>query len=250
MAVATQRGFTIVETMIFLGISGLLLVGLLAGTTVAIQRQRYSDSVNTTQSFIQQQYGEALNVVNTRAGAEACNSSNVVVPAGSGSAEAPGTSPCLVLGRALDVEANGSDIIAYHVVGRPIAGEDDPNLTDDQLLQQYQPTLVKTIGANDYEVPWGAKISSMRQAARGPVNRLLILRSPRSGVLYTYAYNSVTGQANASSGISVVNRSSPVAICIQSADFVASTSVVSVSMAGGPEAVKTAFDIANVGEQC
>ena len=250
MGVKKQRGFTIVETMIFLGISGLLLVGLLAGTTVAIQRQRYSDSVNTTQSFIQQQYSEALNVVNARRGNEVCNASNIVVASGTGTSEAPGTSDCLVLGRAIDVAVNGTKMTAYHVVGRPPAGEEDPDLTDDELLKQYQPTLVKNVEVDDYEVPWGAKISAMRQTQTGPVNRLLVLRSPRSGALYTYVYNTASGQSDASSGISVTNRSNPVAICIQSADIASSTSVVSVSMAGGPEAVQTAFDITNAGERC
>jgi type II secretory pathway pseudopilin PulG len=249
MGAKTQSGFTIVETMIFLGVSGLLLAGLLAGTTVTIQRQRYSDSVNTTQSFIQQQYSEALNVVNAREGTEACSASNVVVPA-AGSPELPGTSDCLVLGRAIDVSAGTGKAIAYHVVGRASSTAENPDLTDDQLLQQYRPTLVKNVAADEFDVPWGAKIIAMRQVGAGAVNRLLMLRSPRSGAIYTYAYDSLSGQSDATSGVSIANRSSTVSICIQSADIVSSTSVVSVSMSGGPEAVKTAFDIPNAGEQC
>lgn len=38
-------GFTIIETMLFLAIAGLIFAGLVAGTNGAIRRQRYKDSV-------------------------------------------------------------------------------------------------------------------------------------------------------------------------------------------------------------
>jgi hypothetical protein len=247
MGAHKERGFTIVETMIFLGVSGLLLVGLLAGTTVAIQRQRYSDSINTTQGYVQQQYNEALNVVNNREGAEACNANNIVT---TGSTEAPGTSECLVLGRAIDISLSDETMTSYHVVGRAPANADDPAITDDQLLQMYQPTLVRNVEPDEFSIPWGAKIDAARKEGAGNINRILILRSPRSGVLYTYAYETSSGQSNASGGVSEANRRNTVSVCIQSPDIITSTSVVSIEMSGGPEAVKTAFDITNPGERC
>ncbi|MEP6710564.1 MAG: prepilin-type N-terminal cleavage/methylation domain-containing protein, partial [Candidatus Saccharibacteria bacterium] len=56
----TQRhpGFTIIEVMLFLAISGALAVGILIGSNVAITSQRYRDSLNSLQSLLQQQYNQ------------------------------------------------------------------------------------------------------------------------------------------------------------------------------------------------
>src|SRR5688500_5854731 len=112
MNIKMHPGFTIIETMLFLGISGLLLVMLLAGTTVTIQRQRYSDSINSTQSLFQRQFNEAMNVTNAREGKELCNASNFIVPTDDASAEARGTSDCLVLGKAIDIPRGTDPIIS------------------------------------------------------------------------------------------------------------------------------------------
>ncbi|HYG84263.1 MAG TPA: type II secretion system protein [Verrucomicrobiae bacterium] len=241
MNIKTQNGFTIVELMLFLGISGLLLVMLLAGTTVTIQRQRYSDSVNSAQSFFQRQYGEALNVINARSGKEACSASNFIVPADDGSGEARGTSDCLVLGKAIDIP-RGNTLTSYTVVGRAPAAE-DTSLAEDELLQQYNPTLVREIEAEAFDIPWGASVVNARKDAGEQINRLLLLRSPRSGALYTYAYQSSSGGAAAKDGVTRANRRATVNVCIRSADIASSTSIVSIAMGGGPEAVQARFDV-------
>ena len=56
MSARTETGFTLVEAMLFLAITGLLTVGILVGSGVAISQQRYRDSVNSLKSFIQDQY--------------------------------------------------------------------------------------------------------------------------------------------------------------------------------------------------
>ena len=40
-----QKGFTIIEVMLFLALSGFLLAGILAGTGSSIANQRYKDAV-------------------------------------------------------------------------------------------------------------------------------------------------------------------------------------------------------------
>lgn len=55
-----KKGFTIVEVMIFLAISGLLLMGVLGGTYASIAAQRYNDSVRDFAEFLRQTYGEVI----------------------------------------------------------------------------------------------------------------------------------------------------------------------------------------------
>lgn len=55
-----KKGFTLIEVMIFLAISGLLLIGVLGGTYVAIASQRYNDSVRSFSEFLRQLYGEVI----------------------------------------------------------------------------------------------------------------------------------------------------------------------------------------------
>ncbi len=56
----TRSGFTIIEVMLFLGLSGLILVGVIAGTYTTIAVQRYNDSVRSFAEFLRQTYAEVI----------------------------------------------------------------------------------------------------------------------------------------------------------------------------------------------
>lgn len=49
-------GFTIVEVLMFLAITGLLLTGMLVGTGANLARERYNDGVATVEEFLAQQF--------------------------------------------------------------------------------------------------------------------------------------------------------------------------------------------------
>lgn len=57
---AEKKGFTLIEVMLFLGITGLLLVGLLSGTSSAIARQRYNDTVRNFAEYLRRIYSEVI----------------------------------------------------------------------------------------------------------------------------------------------------------------------------------------------
>lgn len=63
---SSRSGFTVIEVMLFLAISGLMFAGLLAGAGSSIARQRYKDSVQDFTEFIRGVYSSALAVENFR----------------------------------------------------------------------------------------------------------------------------------------------------------------------------------------
>lgn len=69
ISIDTKQGFTMIEVMLFLVISGLLLIGVLGGTYAAIAGQRYHDSVRSFSEFLRQIYGEVISPETLGAGA-------------------------------------------------------------------------------------------------------------------------------------------------------------------------------------
>jgi len=56
----SKPGFTIIEVMLVLAITGLMLVGVIAGTYSSIATQRYNDSVRSFSEFLRQVYAEVI----------------------------------------------------------------------------------------------------------------------------------------------------------------------------------------------
>jgi len=54
-------GFTIIEVMIFLAISGVLIIGIIAGSGVTVARHRYNDSVQDFAQLLREQYSSVIN---------------------------------------------------------------------------------------------------------------------------------------------------------------------------------------------
>jgi len=65
---AMKSGFSLVEVMLVLGISGLMLVGLLAGTFSSISNQRYTDAVRSFAEQLRSVYNEVISPESLGAG--------------------------------------------------------------------------------------------------------------------------------------------------------------------------------------
>ena len=62
-----KNGFTLVEMSLFLAVTGLLFVGIIAGTQNTIRRQRYNDSVQNFVDFWRNIYASVSNTQNNTA---------------------------------------------------------------------------------------------------------------------------------------------------------------------------------------
>jgi type II secretory pathway pseudopilin PulG len=196
MSAQSRNGFTIIETVLFVSISGALMVLLATGWTTMLNTQRYRDSVNTLQSFIQQQYDLVYNVQNGRVGKDLkCDSSGVNGPrvtAQEGAGSYRGTESCVFLGRYVWIE-NGQNLRSYLVLGSEPNTELASSLTEAQAIAAYKPQLVtdvEGINASESElfVPWSAVVFNEASGqAKTPRNvGIAILRSPRTGIAHTY----------------------------------------------------------------
>jgi type II secretory pathway pseudopilin PulG len=179
-----STGFTIIETMLFLAISGMLVAAILVGSGIAINQQRYRDSVNGVKSYIQQQFNETANVINNRSAAWTCTASGDVVEV-AGSGQPRGRSDCVIIGRLITTSDDGTTLMASNVIGMRTPGA--PKQPSDLLeLQRSYRLSTSPIEATTTEVSWGSKIVRQKTTSPLPLS-ILIVRSPLSGVLMTFS---------------------------------------------------------------
>jgi type II secretory pathway pseudopilin PulG len=189
-------GFTIIETMLVVSISGLLVVGLLVGVSASLNEQRYRDATETFKSLLQQQYADLNNVQNGRDDNWQCSNTATAQPTGGPAAESRGQSDCVLLGKYLRIE--NSDISEYTVVGYKYNNSAQSNDVAS-LRNNYAMNVVKDL-VDKSKMDWGTKIAYPRfevdpvtgvQSAFGaPVSPrkvgILFVRSPDSGQIYTF----------------------------------------------------------------
>lgn len=210
MGIKTENGFTIIEVMLFLAVTGLMAAAILVGSGVAIGQQRYRDSVTTLKSYIQQQYSEVTNVVNSRDKTWTCDSNGNITEVSMAAGDARGTSECVMLGRYVTIDSTGkivrgANVIGYRTPGAPEATSDLAELTSNYRL------AVSPIDQDENEVSWGAQV--VRQSTTTPMPlTILILRSPLSGTVLTFTAEGV--QTNLASLMTVANMSQRRELCM------------------------------------
>lgn len=178
MSTPTRSGFTIIEVMLFLAITGALTIAILVGSGAAIGQQRYRDSVNSFKGLVQEQYSQIANVINSEVQNPVCSPSGAALLFSGESGQSRGTSECLVIGRFLLVEP--TKVTTYNLIGQPPTGATGSD--DSTTLRGY---AVAAQSPEAYEISWGARIVEPR-TEDGSTTSVLIVRSPLSGSILTY----------------------------------------------------------------
>ena len=184
MGIKTQTGFTIIETMLFLAVTGMLATVILVGSGVAIGQQRYRDSVNSLKSYVQQQYSEVTNVVNSRDKSWTCDANGNAIEADALGGQARGTSDCVLLGRYITVDETGTKLTSSNVIGYKASGATTAVNDILELTTNYKLTA-SPIDQDTVDVSWGAQIVKSKTTAPMPLS-MLIIRSPLSGAVMTF----------------------------------------------------------------
>ena len=200
-------GFTLIETMLFLALAGLMFAGLVAGTNGAIRQQRYKDSVQGFVDDLRDLYSLAENVevIDYGDGTPYCG--------GSTASKGRGRSRCSVYGIYAIIsptKSNRNNIEAYWVTGIDQSVVDAPKTSDATFLSGAMvstDTLVdgihKNLSAKSHSLLWGADLvmpcatnrfadgcnglEDGRSSNRNQVS-LFIYRSPITGSINTLTH--------------------------------------------------------------
>lgn len=198
MSPSNKNGFTIIETMLFLAISGLLVISLLAGTGNSINTQRYRDSATSFMAYLQNQYAEVTNVTNSRDSSWVCDDSAQTKEGDSNVFR--GQSDCLIVGRYISVV--GGDITTRTINGVQI---DNKTGSDVSMLAANYRYGVSPVDQQTASLEWDAKIAwpiegdDSKPAGTDRSMSILLIRSPDSGSVYTFAIDDVPESETVSS---------------------------------------------------
>lgn len=190
MGTLRTAGFTILETMLFLAITGLLIVALLTGVGASINTQRYRDSVQSLKAGIQDQYTQLTSVENTRTNGWTCDSNGKISEVQTG--QPRGQSNCVILGKYMVID--NSDITIQDVIGNQIGTTTSG--TDVALLKANYKVSLSTTVPQTTNLEWAASISwPVSGSGAKPVGTdrsigILLVRSPDSGIVYTFTVDS------------------------------------------------------------
>lgn len=186
MSGVTRAGFTIIESMLFLAISGLLIVGVIAGAGVSINVNRYKDATTSLDAYLQGQYDKTINVQNDRNNQLGC-AGGVITESGN---QARGTSTCMVIGRFISVINTGTTLES-----QPVYAATDGSKANDDLTALINSGLFLSNGAEtpeSYTLEWGTKLVTPKTNSPLEATKLLIVRSPSSGAIRTFAAEGLT----------------------------------------------------------
>lgn len=158
-----REGFTIIEVILFLAITGLMVAGMLVGVTFALRQQQYRDTVQSFANFLKDQYSRVINVENNRTAAAVCP-----IP-GATNDGARGQSRCVIVGRYI----RSTDARVYTV--SPVYALKSADGSGWRYGYGDADNEVYTVG-------WGAQARSIgRGGTPSGTMALLIYRHPEDG---------------------------------------------------------------------
>lgn len=210
-----KKGFTLIEVVLFLAITGLMLIGVLIGIGARVAVQRYNDTVQDVDDLLTKTYASVINVENSREDVAFnqayCNGylQDKALQQGKSVGEVinttdsthAGRSRCAIYGKLLTFGEQNGRVNIYTVIGR-LESSDLAN--DDQAVSSTIAAL-KKVGADIYaydyanssctinsagvfeshNLIWDSSIqrTGAKETLKGA---LLIVRSPISGTVHTY----------------------------------------------------------------
>jgi len=197
-------GFTVIETMLFLSITGMLIAGLLIGTSASINNQRYNDAVETFKEMLQNQYAELGAVRNDRANTYGCVVNGTTVSVKNDGKQIRGQSDCVITGRYMVI--NGPTVTVRSVLASKNTSAS--GTTDIARLKSgYAYGLMDDISTDTLQ--WGTSFKGPERGlgADPALTKiaLLFLRSPETGKIYTFSANTPSDTVSSTTITNMIN---------------------------------------------
>ena len=261
----TNQGFTMIEVMLFLAVTGLLFVTLMFGISTAVGRERYNDSVHNLEEILKEQYSLAANTQGRFEGTSDCllrlgGDNPRVEPLPDGNQD-PGRTQCLIYGRV--IHFRDRYIITSTLVGADPRNQDVADRLADagnSNVRHLQLLGLSSFGifTETQRIAWDATPRPPRGGNNNNAdwstsnNTIVIARSPMSGTTMTFVGRLNTNTDWSSTVpihglISVENLQRGLEICVDGSNiFGGRTRAVVVAANGsGPAAVSIApLDVA------
>ena len=176
-----KKGFTLLEVVLFLALSGVLILIVVSGTSYSIAEKRFNDTVNSFVSYLQDLYAS---VNYTR------HSNN-------------GQSSQAVYGKLVNMETKNkkTTFSSYTILGsaniRNLNGNDvlemltalSPEILDDDDIEEYRPVWGGEIKSTHQDPSTGLYIEDISDGTETISQiMLLLIRHPKNGMTFTYVY--------------------------------------------------------------
>lgn len=235
----SERGFTIIETMIVIAIGGMLLAVAISAITSTINSTRFADAMRSTESYMQQQYSEVSSGRNIYQGLGRCavGASNEPVVSNGPTEVVPGRTNCTILGRLLTF-GEGGQIISRYILGgdrSAIAGG-----SPTAKLNSLRPLALNVDQVNaNFDSPWSTGFGSIRNAAGSPVDSVAIIKSPDTGKMMIYNLSVPNEDDNVNLMFSANNLNQAVNVCVETSGTLARRSgYIRVAAGQGQDVIK------------
>jgi type II secretory pathway pseudopilin PulG len=203
MKTPVAAGFTIIETLLVLAVTGALLTAIFATVGVSLNHQRYRDAAENLKLVMQSQYEDLNSVTNDRTNTWSCNESARL---SEDTVEIRGQSDCTLVGKLVTIDDERLRI--YTILAHERASA-TPIANDITSLRNNYALSVSTIGNENRELEWGTNIAWPRVSegtTRGSsltprFVAFLFVKSPDTGQIYTFSSDDNTLLSPSSSDI-------------------------------------------------
>lgn len=197
-----RPGFTIIETMLVLAITGALVMAFTVGVGASISNQRYRDSVITFQALLQDQYSAIDNVRNDRDANWSCDASAQPSQGGVGTI-APGQSDCVLMGRYVSVVGGAitmATVVGYQT-GLGTKSSDIATVRENYTLGISESSIERDTIDWGGEIRWPVSGAGSRPGGGTRSISILFVRSPETGSTYTFTSDDVRDVASISNEV-------------------------------------------------
>ncbi len=185
-------GFTVIEVMLFLAITGLMIAGLMVGVGGTINRERYNDAVTSLYDFMQGQYNLIDNVNTNRPDSFRCDSGGITDAVSPADYQPRGTSDCTIVGR-LVTTSDGQQLVARPIYATANLSElYKQDLAEADLLDAMALDIAPDTMTDDnqrYRLAWDTSLYINADTNQDQFS-LVMVRLPTNSLVRTFVSNS------------------------------------------------------------